>query len=155
MPEEKSNPVIIRFYDPDEENGFLSNYFEYRPFFLDGLPWVSVEHFYQAAKFEETQTIHKGRIWQANSPDAAKSYARSHKHSWRPGWEIIKYPVMKRAVWAKFCSSGFLRQWLLETGDAILVEDSPNDAYWGQNRDGIGLNLLGQVLMSTRAELFA
>ena len=42
----------IRFYRPQDEYGFMSNYFEYR-FWLDGRDWLSVEHYYQAQKFAD------------------------------------------------------------------------------------------------------
>ena len=43
-------------------------------------------------------------------------------------------------------------QWLA-TGDEELVEDSPNDYYWGRGRSGTGKNMLGRILMEVRDEL--
>lgn len=46
-----------------------------------------------------------------------------------------------------------LREVLLATGGARIVEHTENDAYWGDGGDGGGKNKLGQVLMSVREEL--
>ena len=43
-----------------------------------------------------------------------------------------------------------LRERLLATGDEELVEDSPNDYYWGRGRSGTGKNTLGRILMEVR-----
>ncbi len=46
---------------------------------------------------------------------------------------------------AKFKQHSDLREKLLQTGEAILVEQSPTDSFWGCGADGKGLNLLGQM----------
>jgi predicted NAD-dependent protein-ADP-ribosyltransferase YbiA (DUF1768 family) len=46
-----------------------------------------------------------------------------------------------------------LREVLLGTGDAAIVEHTRNDAYWGDGGDGHGKNELGQILMRVREEL--
>ena len=60
---------------------------------------------------------------------------------------------MRQAVRAKFTQHADLRQLLLDTGDAAIVEHTTNDAYWGDGGDGRGRNVLGQILMSVRQEL--
>ena len=35
----------------------------------------------------------------------------------------------------------------------MLVENAPNDYYWGCGKDGSGKNMLGQLLMKLRAEI--
>jgi len=42
---------------------------------------------------------------------------------------------------------------LLETGNAILVEFSKKDSYWGDGGNGSGLNRLGALLMHLRQEI--
>ncbi len=78
---------------------------------------------------------------------------RSRKHKLRPDWEHVKENVMREAVLAKFAQHDDLRAILLGTGDALLVEHTGNDSYWGDGGDGSGRNRLGHVLMSVRDEL--
>ena len=62
---------------------------------------------------------------------------------------------MHEAVLAKFTQHADLREILLGTGDAKIVEHTENDAYWGDGGDGSGKNMLGQILMRVREELRA
>jgi len=60
---------------------------------------------------------------------------------------------MLEAVRAKFSQHADLRALLVGTGDALLVEHTARDDYWGDGGDGHGKNRLGQILMQVRAEL--
>lgn len=60
---------------------------------------------------------------------------------------------MLTAVRAKFAQHEKLRRLLLDTGNAVLVEHTANDNYWGDGGDGRGKNQLGQTLMHVREEL--
>ena len=64
-------------------------------------------------------------------------------------WLEIQVDVMKRAVEYKFGQNPDIRQKLLETGNAHLVEDSPYDKFWG-GRLKDSKNMLGKVLMEYR-----
>ncbi len=46
-----------------------------------------------------------------------------------------------------------LRERLLATGDALLLEASPVDSFWGIGADGGGQNLLGRMLSNIRLAL--
>lgn len=58
--------------------------------------------------------------------------------------------IMREVVRAKFIQHDDIRQILLSTGDAKIVEHTVNDSYWG---DGSGTNMLGQILMEVRDAL--
>ena len=60
---------------------------------------------------------------------------------------------MRDAVLAKFTQHHDLRDMLLATCDAKLVERTENDAYWGDGGDGSGRNMLGRILMEVRDKL--
>jgi ribA/ribD-fused uncharacterized protein len=60
---------------------------------------------------------------------------------------------MRRAVRAKFQTHADIREILLGTGDAPIVENAPGDYYWGCGKDGSGKNRLGQILMEVREAL--
>jgi ribA/ribD-fused uncharacterized protein len=60
---------------------------------------------------------------------------------------------MREAVLAKFSQHPDLREILLATGDALIVEHTENDSYWGDGGDGSGVNMLGRILVEVRAAL--
>jgi hypothetical protein len=65
----------------------------------------------------------------------------------------VKEDVMREALRAKFAQYPALRELLLTTGDAELIESTANDRYWGDGGDGTGRNRLGVLLMELRTEL--
>ena len=46
-----------------------------------------------------------------------------------------------------------IQEILLGTGDALLVEHTNKDNYWGDGGDGRGKNMLGRILMEVREKL--
>jgi N-glycosidase YbiA len=60
---------------------------------------------------------------------------------------------MREAVRRKFEANPGIREVLLSTGDAELVEKTTGDYYWGCGTDGTGKNMLGKILMEVRGEL--
>lgn len=74
-------------------------------------------------------------------------------------WEETKYEKMERIVKAKFTQNSDLREKLLATGDAKLIEGNYwHDNYWGdcnctKCKDIVGKNCLGEILMKIRDEL--
>ncbi len=78
---------------------------------------------------------------------------RERSRPLRSDWESIKDKIMREAVFAKFDQHPDLRETLLATGDAALVEHTDKDSYWGNGGDGSGCNMLGVILMEVRAEL--
>ena len=65
----------------------------------------------------------------------------------------MKLNVMYDAIRAKFTQHAELRQLLLDTQDAKIIEHTENDDYWGDGGDGKGKNMLGKILMKVREEL--
>ena len=140
----------IRFYSTRDEYGCFSN-FAAAPIKLRGKTWRTTEHYFQAQKFAGTPR--EEEIRQAKSPSIAARMGRSRKHRLRPDWERVKDAVMREAVLAKFTQHPDLRAVLLGTGDAVIVEHTSNDSYWGDGGDGSGKNRLGRILMQVREEL--
>ncbi len=79
-------------------------------------------------------------------------------------WDQERYTVVVRGNLGKFSQNPHLREFLLSTGDKVLVEASPKDAIWGIGLDEFnpdacdpskwaGLNLLGFALMQVREQL--
>ncbi len=145
--------MTIKFYrERDEPYGSFSN-FSKHGMELDGTLWQTVEHYFQAMKFVGTPQEHAIQI--ASAPMLAKQLGGDRHYPIRPDWEAVKDDVMHRAVRAKFEQHPDIRAVLLGTGDEELIEDAPNDYYWGCGADGTGKNRLGRVLMKVRAALRA
>lgn len=142
----------ILFYRLREPFGEFSN-FSPHPIELKGLFWPTSEHYFQAQKFAGTE--HEEAVRLAKSPMVAARMGRSRERPLRLDWETVKEDVMQEALRAKFTQHPALRSFLLDTGDATLVEHTSNDSYWGDGGDGSGKNRLGQLLMELRAQLRA
>jgi len=141
----------IKLYrERDEPYGCFSN-FSRHSFEIEGTPWQTVEHFFQAMKFPGTE--HEDAIRRAPAPMIAKQMGNDHARLLRPDWDAVKDDVMRRAVRAKFEQHSDIRAVLLGTGDEELIEDAPDDYYWGCGIEGTGKNMLGKILMEVREEL--
>jgi ribA/ribD-fused uncharacterized protein len=71
----------------------------------------------------------------------------------RSDWNDVRIDVMRRCLYAKFTQNETLRDILLATGDAMIVENSPRDSFWGIGKSGDGSNWLGVLLMELRTTL--
>jgi len=58
---------------------------------------------------------------------------------------------MRKGVFQKFYQNPQLKQILLNTRNAELAEHTNRDTYWGDGGNGTGRNMLGRILMETRA----
>lgn len=137
----------IRFYSVSDDYGEFSNFAPF-PIIVKGKRWPTSEHYFQAQKFEDTQ--HQETIRRAKSPMIAARMGRDRKKKLRRDWESAKVNVMREAVLAKFTQHEELRELLLSTGDAKLVEHTERDDYWGDGGNGSGKSMLGRILMQVR-----
>jgi ribA/ribD-fused uncharacterized protein len=142
--------VIINFYQVTDDYGAFSNFARYRVF-VGGKTWPTSEHYFQAQKYAGTPREEEVR--RAKTPREAAELGRSRRHPLRKDWESVKDDVMREAVLAKFTQHAELRELLLSTGDATLVEHTEKDSYWGDGGDGSGKNMLGRILMEVREKL--
>ena len=140
----------IYFYSDRAAFGCFSN-FSTHGITLKGRWWPTSEHYFQAQKF--VGTPHEEAIRQAKTPKQAATMGRERTRPLRADWERVKDDVMREAVREKFRAHATIRQILLDTGDALLVENAPGDYYWGIGADGSGKNMLGRILMEIRDEL--
>ena len=119
----------IRFYNQNYlPYGVFSNFSDHAVS-MDGKEWKTSEHYFQAMKFagkpyEET-------IRQASTPGKAKTLGSTRIVPMRTDWDEVKDQVMYDVILAKFTQHDALKTILLGTGDAILVEHTYNDSYWG------------------------
>ena len=141
---------IINFYSVSDEYGEFSNFAAYS-IKLKGKRWPTSEHYFQGQKFQDAG--HREEVRRAKTPMLAARIGRDRKKKLRRDWESIKDNVMREAVMAKFTQHDAVRELLLATGQAKIVEHTANDAYWGDGGDGSGQNMLGRILMEVRAKL--
>lgn len=139
-----------------EEYRFLSNFWPSNVEY-DGAFYLSVEHAFQAAKFDDLS--YRELIKNAISPGQAKRLGRTREFPLREGWELgLATQVMSELVGKKFANHPSLKQRLLATGDALLVEtNSWDDDTWGNSitTEKFGKNQLGIILMAVRSALRA
>jgi hypothetical protein len=130
------------------EYRFLSNFY-FSPLKLGGIIYPTVEHAFQAGKTKDKNE--RMEISLLNTPGEAKRAGRKVKL--REDWEQIKLEVMEFLVRLKFENYLDLKDKLLATGDAELIEGNWwNDRFWGVCK-GKGENNLGKILMKIRSEL--
>lgn len=140
----------IEFYTTKGPYGFLSNFYR-RPVKLKGYEWPTSEHYYQAQKFAGTPWENKVR--QCPNPKEAANMGRRRDLPLRSNWEQVKDNIMYEVVLAKFSQHPDLKEKLLATSDALLVEHTENDKYWGDGGNDSGKNMLGKTLMEVRKVL--
>jgi ribA/ribD-fused uncharacterized protein len=145
----RSHMERVAFYGPEMPNFELANFYP-SPISVDGLIWPTVEHYYQAQKTNDVDW--RERIRTAASPGESKQLGRSIPDYDDEKWQSIKEDVMMRASRAKFDQHESLRVYLLATAGKYIVEDTPDDDYWGEI-DGKGRNRMGYILMALRDEL--
>jgi ribA/ribD-fused uncharacterized protein len=141
----------IYFYSAGEKPyGCFSN-FSPHGFELDGLWWQTSEHYFQAQKFFGTEHLEEIRL--VKSPADAAKMGRDRNRPLRQDWEEIKEDVMEKGLICKFKTHKDIREILLSTGDKLIVENAPQDYYWGCGKDGSGKNRLGEILIKVRTLL--
>ena len=141
------DPTVEAIDSFDGIYGFLSN-MDLVPIFYEGYWYPSLEHAYQASK--TTNLNHRLSVLNQSTPWQAREMGKAI--DLRGDWDIIKVPMMLAFLRQKFANIE-LQVKLLQTGDAILIEGNQwKDTYWGIC-NGVGSNILGQLLMQVRDEL--
>lgn len=147
----------IRFYRASERPyGPFSNLYR-REVEFEGEVFATSEHAYQAGKPRKPAV----REWLLAAPSPALLAMAAHGlYYWdiAPGWSTNKLDRMRGVLRAKFTQHPDLKELLLGTGDARLVEsatvDNEVNRFWGEV-NGVGKNTLGIMLLELRSELRA
>jgi ribA/ribD-fused uncharacterized protein len=152
---ETSMAAEVRFYRAsDKPYGAFSNLYR-RSMVFEGETFPTSEHAYQAGKARKRAV----RDWLMSAPSPALLAMAAHGlYYWdiAPGWSTTKFDRMRDVLRAKFGQHEDLRELLLSTGEARLVEsatvDNEVNRTWGEV-NGVGRNMLGTLLMEIRDEL--
>jgi ribA/ribD-fused uncharacterized protein len=134
-------------------------------FCVDGVEYASAEHWMMAGKARLFGDAEAERAaMSAGSPAAAKKAGRLVRGFDDAVWERERFGIVVAGSVHKFGQDAALREFLLGTGERVLVEASPLDRIWGiglaadddRAQDPArwrGLNLLGFALMEARERL--
>ncbi|WP_330173357.1 NADAR family protein [Streptomyces sp. NBC_01498] len=142
----------------------LSQWWE-SSFTVDGVEYATAEHWMMAAKARLFGDADAERVaLTAPGPAQAKKAGRLVRGFDEAVWQRERSGIVVEGNLHKFRQDDRLRDYLLGTGDRVLVEASPMDRIWGiglaegdeRAQDPArwrGLNLLGFALMETRERL--
>ena len=144
---EDCNTIPICFYSEHMPTSWLGNYSQ-TPIMVDGEKWNTVEHYFQAQKFDST--TYQNKIKSIPNPDGAKKFAWSIQSFEKKNWSDIKINIMKKGVEAKFKQYKNLSSSLRKTQNRELIERTNKDYFWGKSLSGTGLNKMGEILMELR-----
>ncbi len=152
------------FHGPEEPHGYLSNRYT-SPFDLDGVHFSSVEQYIMYRKCMVFGDETSARAILATE-DTAMQQAIGRKAAGYidPVWAGMRQMVVFRGLMAKFSQNEELKQKLLDTGDAYLVECAGSDKIWAcgirlnddkrfDAANWTGANSLGFALMEVRETL--
>lgn len=150
-----SQQADIPFYRSNEKPyGAFSNLFR-RAMVFEGREYPTAEHAYQAGKARKESV----REWILSAPSPSLVAMAAHGlYTWdiNPDWSRTKFDRMRNVLRAKFTQHEDLKELLLSTGSARLVEagrtDNVVNRTWGEV-NGKGLNMLGVLLMEVREEI--
>lgn len=143
----------IFFYNREDPYYTFTNFYP-SPVKHEGKVYPTSEHLFQALKFLKDNPKLAEHI-RKFSDDPRDAFNETHRYNdqVRPDWLQIRNDMMDIALSHKFRQNKHLKDELLSTGNAELIEDSPYDAYWGIGKDGTGENQLGKALERLRLKL--
>ena len=155
---------IVCFHNPDEDNGYLSNWYP-SSFTVDGVAFSSMEQFmmYRKAICFGDEAV-AAQILSTSDVAKIKSLGRQVSNYDESMWNGIRQIVVYEGLLAKFSQNEELKAKLKVTGNAVLAECAVKDRIWGiglsmKDPDRLnkakwnGQNLLGYALMMVRERL--
>lgn len=155
---------MICFHNPDEENGYLSNWY-LSEFTIDDIAFSSMEQYMMYEKailFHDQETAKK--ILQKDNVAEIKALGRIVQNFDDTVWVKSREEIVYKGVLEKFRQNPELRKRLERTGEEIIAECAVKDKIWGiglsmKDEDRFcverwkGQNLLGKILMDVRKDI--
>ena len=119
----------------------------------NGYLFSSVEEAYQAASFMGSDEELVEKIKKSHFADEAQRIAYANRDKRREDWDDVKVSIMEELLRLKIEQNPYVKKKLLQTGDYMIVEDSPKDDFWGWGPNRNGQNNLGKLWMKLREKL--
>ena len=155
---------IVCFHDPDEENGYLSNWYPSR-FAVKNVNFSSMEQYMMYKKavcFGDKNTADK--MLATDDVAEIKVLGRLVANYNESYWNGVRQIIIFEGLLAKFSQNEDLKKQLKATDNCVLAECAVKDKIWGiglsmkasdrLNKDKWnGHNLLGYTLMMVRERL--
>ena len=152
------------FHNPEEENGYLSNWY-LSDFKVDSIQFSSMEQYMMYKKaivFNNTKIAKE--ILETTDVSKIKTLGRQVSNYNDTYWNGVRQIIIYKGLFEKFSQNEDLKKRLLNTGNDILAECAVQDKIWGiglsmkdVNRWDMekwrGQNLLGFALMMVREDL--
>lgn len=155
---------IVCFHNPEEENGYLSNWY-LTDFVVDNIKFSSIEQFmmYKKAVCFSDREIAES-ILKTSDVGKIKELGRQVSGYQENIWNGVRQIIVYKGLIEKFSQNAMLKEQLKETKDSVLAECAVKDRIWGiglsmndPKRMDInqwkGQNLLGYALMMVREKL--
>ncbi len=162
-----NNQEYLYFWKSSENSTDKSCLGQWQPsyFEVDIDNYTCAEQYMMAEKarlFEDKEI--EEQIMQTSDPKLMKALGQKVKNFDQTLWDKAKYSIVLNGNYYKFAQNKEMRDFLLSTGDKVLVEASPLDTIWGIGlaednpkahnlQTWRGKNLLGFALMEVRDEL--
>lgn len=155
---------LICFHNPDEENGYLSNWY-LSSFTIDDITFSSMEQYMMYKKAVEfNDSVIAKEILAEKDVAKIKMLGRRVSNYDETIWNGIRQIIVFKGLIAKFSQNKELKENLKSTGNITIAECSVSDCIWGiglsmhdDNRfdksKWKGKNLLGYTLMLVRDQL--
>lgn len=145
-------------------DGIYSQWYK-SPMIIDNITYVTAEQYMmhqKALHFGDTEIAEEVMV--TRHPADQKKLGRKIKNFDKTSWDKVNLQIVYKGNYAKYTQNEELKQLLINTGDRLIVEASPEDVIWGiglhENDPNIdnpllwkGQNLLGWAITLVKQEI--
>ena len=170
--EAQAKHLVVTFFSKSKDGDarYLSNFESSQPLIIDGKEYASIEHRFQAAKYECSK-----KLGSAEAPDfttagkmsAAQAKSKGGRKGMGSGWALDvslwnarRLEIMTEAIRARLAQDEKFRDIAVrmrKEGKLLLHFERGKNPYWGarvtESKQLEGQNMLGEILMREIAQM--